>query len=121
MSTHADTRGPEGKIAGSITLTPLFNVDKALETFSRFEIPCQSINHLAITRVVAQSVGHETYDYERLSGKKVLYFPLENAHEVDIDLAVGLLQALFAVNVLDGFYVTAASEFGLREYNRPRD
>lgn len=120
MGSHAAVEGPVGKVAGSITLVPLFNVDRALDTLSKFEIPCASINHLAITRVIAENVGHSEYKFERIAGKKVIFLPLQDAAEVDADFAVGLLQALFDADVLVGFYVTVASDSGIREHQRPR-
>lgn len=120
MGSHSATRGPEGRVAGSITLVPLFNVDKALDVLTKFSVMCLSINHLAITRTIAEAVGHDEYKFERIAGKKVVYLPLQNGREVDADFAVGLLQALFDAEVLDSFYVTAASGNAFREYHRSK-
>lgn len=118
MGSHSATNDSQGKVAGSITLVSLFNVDRALDVFKKFSILCASINHLAITRTVAEAVGHAEYKFERIAGKKVIFLPLENAQEVDSDFAVGLLQALVEADMIKSFAVTVASDNEVREYIR---
>lgn len=118
MGSHVARGAPVGKLAGSLTLVPLFNVDRALDTFTRFGIPCAAINHLAITRVLAENLGHGEYKYERIDGKKVIFLPLETAVEADSDFTVGLLQELHRERVLASFHVTVVSGSNIREYRR---
>lgn len=120
MGSHATNEALVGKLAGSLTLVPLFNVDRALDTFTRFEIPCAAINHLAITRVLAENLGHGEYKYERIDGKKVIFLPLEGAVEANSDFTIGLLQELFRERVLSSFHVTVVSGSDIREYKRSR-
>ena len=109
----------DGIVFGTVFFKKFFDCAAVTSVLQEFGIECDARNWLSQMHCISGIAGHSTAKVAKDDSGHCVFMPLDTAEEVNTDFAVGLLQSLHRVGVINSFYLTTQrSDSTNREYVR---